>query len=133
MSAIIVYFTRCDGSTVELTNTAWEHMSPEHAVDFSYPLQQQFICYSRNHPAISLADLRRMAGSRWLLLIGKCAKCGSVHLADRMIDRTTTPNNHPCDARCTFARGHLCECVCGGRNHGAGQRSASLFDESEVA
>ena len=25
-----------------------------------------------------------------------------------------------CDARCTNARGHNCECSCGGENHGAG-------------
>lgn len=25
----------------------------------------------------------------------------------------------PCDARCTSARGHKCECSCGGRNHGS--------------
>ncbi len=24
----------------------------------------------------------------------------------------------PCDARCTSARGHNCECSCGGANHG---------------
>jgi hypothetical protein len=24
----------------------------------------------------------------------------------------------PCDARCTGARGHNCECQCGGKNHG---------------
>lgn len=26
----------------------------------------------------------------------------------------------PCDARCTNAKGHNCECSCGGKNHGAG-------------
>lgn len=26
----------------------------------------------------------------------------------------------PCDERCTEAKGHKCECACGGRNHGAG-------------
>jgi hypothetical protein len=27
-------------------------------------------------------------------------------------------STHPCDERCTSARGHLCECSCGGVNHG---------------
>ena len=27
---------------------------------------------------------------------------------------------HTCDARCMYATGKLCECSCGGRNHGAG-------------
>lgn len=26
--------------------------------------------------------------------------------------------DHKCDARCTSARGHNCECSCGGVNHG---------------
>lgn len=26
----------------------------------------------------------------------------------------------PCDHRCQFARGRICVCRCGGRNHGAG-------------
>lgn len=30
-----------------------------------------------------------------------------------------------CDARCTGARGHNCECQCGGKNHGAGNASAA--------
>lgn len=27
-------------------------------------------------------------------------------------------NETPCDGRCTGARGHVCECSCGGANHG---------------
>lgn len=27
-------------------------------------------------------------------------------------------NQTPCDARCTDAKGHNCECSCGGQNHG---------------
>jgi hypothetical protein len=30
-----------------------------------------------------------------------------------------SPADRLCDARCHEARGPLCECVCGGRNHGA--------------
>jgi len=26
---------------------------------------------------------------------------------------------HPCDERCTSAKGHKCECSCGGKNHGS--------------
>ena len=32
----------------------------------------------------------------------------------------------PCDARCTEARGHKCECSCGGANHGAGAQLSYL-------
>ncbi len=28
------------------------------------------------------------------------------------------PAGHPCDIRCTSARGILCECTCNGKNHG---------------
>lgn len=28
--------------------------------------------------------------------------------------------DHKCDARCLNAKGHSCECACGGKNHGAG-------------
>ncbi len=31
----------------------------------------------------------------------------------------------PCDARCTGARGHNCECSCGGANHGAANAIAA--------
>ncbi len=30
-----------------------------------------------------------------------------------------TNPDHKCDARCTGATGHDCECACGGKNHGA--------------
>lgn len=26
--------------------------------------------------------------------------------------------NHECDARCLNSKGHICECACGGANHG---------------
>lgn len=29
-------------------------------------------------------------------------------------------STHRCDARCLYATGKLCECSCGGKNHGAG-------------
>lgn len=36
----------------------------------------------------------------------------------RRITRPSRPSNHKCDARCRGARGHQCECSCGGRYHG---------------
>lgn len=38
-------------------------------------------------------------------------------LTFRQVKGTVT--NHVCDARCTSAKGHKCECSCGGANHGA--------------
>lgn len=36
----------------------------------------------------------------------------------RTIYRKTNPSNHVCDARCRHAKGHNCECSCGGEFHG---------------
>jgi len=38
----------------------------------------------------------------------------------RVIYRKSNPSNHKCDARCRNAKGHNCECSCGGQFHGAG-------------
>jgi hypothetical protein len=32
----------------------------------------------------------------------------------------------PCDDRCVYAKGNLCECSCGGKNHGK-HYDASIF------
>ncbi len=39
-------------------------------------------------------------------------------LAWKQVDGTLNPD-HKCDVRCTSAKGHNCECSCGGANHGA--------------
>jgi hypothetical protein len=36
----------------------------------------------------------------------------------RAIEFKSSPSLHQCDDRCTHARGHKCECSCGGANHG---------------
>jgi len=38
----------------------------------------------------------------------------------RSIQYKSNPSLHKCDARCMNATGHICECSCGGLNHGAG-------------
>jgi len=43
--------------------------------------------------------------------------CGRPVYPSDVKGRTT---EQPCDARCTSAKGHNCECSCGGKNHGAG-------------
>ena len=40
----------------------------------------------------------------------------SVDLRDIVARKTETP----CGPRCTHAKGHVCDCSCGGRNHGSG-------------
>lgn len=38
----------------------------------------------------------------------------------RTIFYKSNPSLHKCDARCRHAKGHNCECSCGGEFHGAG-------------
>jgi hypothetical protein len=38
--------------------------------------------------------------------------------ATRWIHYSNKPSLHKCDARCMGAKGHNCECSCGGKNHG---------------
>lgn len=74
-------------------------------------------------------------------MIGRCAVRGCTHTvkmeANQYIDwnghrcekhpryplnwkgiKGTVNLEHVCDSRCTNARGHNCECACGGANHG---------------
>lgn len=38
----------------------------------------------------------------------------------RSIQFKSNPSLHKCDGRCVHAKGHICECACGGANHGTG-------------
>lgn len=44
-----------------------------------------------------------------------CPKC-SKPMSMAVVQGTVT--DHVCDERCTEAKGHKCECSCGGANHG---------------
>lgn len=46
---------------------------------------------------------------------GLCPTCGKMMKYGEIKAVTT---DHVCDARCTNATGHKCECSCGGVNHG---------------
>lgn len=50
--------------------------------------------------------------------LGLCPGCGKKMEYSWLV--ATTRLGVPCDARCTGARGHTCDCSCGGKNHGAG-------------
>lgn len=45
-----------------------------------------------------------------------CA-CGRRH---KITTIKGTKNETPCGAKCLHSKGHVCECSCGGANHGAG-------------
>lgn len=42
--------------------------------------------------------------------------CGAGTMVAKLLKATTT--EHECSARCMASKGHVCECACGGKNHG---------------
>ena len=48
--------------------------------------------------------------------LGVCDSCGHAMTFSSLVARVQA--DVPCDARCTGARGHSCDCSCGGKNHG---------------
>lgn len=58
---------------------------------------------------------------------------GRIFPVTRSIAFKRHPRPVPCDYRCMFARGHDCECSCGGKNHGRGDAGAQvdLFEDEE--
>lgn len=52
--------------------------------------------------------------------VGKHPVTGAIIPITRLISFADKPKLHVCDARCMNAKGHNCECSCGGANHGKG-------------
>ena len=48
--------------------------------------------------------------------LGLCPQCGHLMRGGEL--KAHLVEDHKCDARCTGARGHNCDCSCGGKNHG---------------
>lgn len=48
--------------------------------------------------------------------LGLCPQCGNLMSQGKLSGRFVA--DHVCDSRCTGARGHSCDCSCGGANHG---------------
>lgn len=42
--------------------------------------------------------------------------CGNIRILKAVVGRVT---DHQCGARCTSSIGPVCDCECGGRNHGS--------------
>lgn len=55
-------------------------------------------------------------------IAGECS-CGSLHAVERTINRKDNPSNHKCGDKCRNAKGFSCECSCGGKFHGHGNRA----------
>ncbi len=82
----------------------------------------------RQFPGALVVGVRRNGSSEYggdpLAL---CRECG-MPMAWGALEACRRPEV-PCDERCTHARGHKCDCSCGGTNHGRGWQigSAGLF------
>ena len=53
-------------------------------------------------------------------MAGMPADKSAVYPVTRWVRFKINPSLHKCDARCRNAKGHDCECSCGGEFHGAG-------------
>ncbi len=49
----------------------------------------------------------------------RCPKCHHLNVAFNQVVGTVV-STRPCDERCMGATGHVCNCSCGGKNHGKG-------------
>lgn len=54
--------------------------------------------------------------------MGLCPSCGKMMQFGKL--KGYVVPDCPCDKRCTGARGHNCECSCGGVNHGSDWQAA---------
>jgi hypothetical protein len=54
-------------------------------------------------------------------MVGETIERNAVMPVTRTIFYKSNPSLHKCDGRCTHAKGHDCECSCGGKNHGRGE------------
>ncbi len=54
--------------------------------------------------------------------LGLCPQCGRLMNQGELKGRVVP--EVPCDSRCTGARGHNCDCSCGGANHGSSWKAA---------
>lgn len=60
----------------------------------------------------------------------RCVGCSRSYKIDRLKARLSA---HKCDARCTNAKGHNCECSCGGKNHASQAIAAGLESPGEYS
>jgi hypothetical protein len=59
-------------------------------------------------------------GTKASNFVGTCSVCGQRHQAMRKVEYKAHPSKHECNAKCMGAHGRsmVCECKCGGKNHG---------------
>ena len=109
---LIRLFSDVDGETVEL---------------FGYISGMERAEFSARFPGIT----GRRYDSRRMQVAADAS--GRVRPVTRSIEFKKTRTPKRCDARCLYARGHDCECACGGVNHGRGDAGAQneMFGDSD--
>lgn len=71
-------------------------------------------------------------GSSIPFYLGICCAKHKWELRWNVVNGTFS-QDHKCDARCVNAKGHNCECSCGGANHGKGYDLPVFKFNAEVA
>ena len=59
------------------------------------------------------------AGALVLMNARAACTCGNTAVPVKAVEGRVVPE-HKCDARCVNSKGHVCDCSCGGKNHGSG-------------
>lgn len=67
---------------------------------------------------VHLPEGRTLRATDCVPSFGRSCACGSTVFVQPVVGRMNETVR--CDARCTSATGHKCECSCGGKNHGSG-------------
>lgn len=116
------YFTTIDGQPVEITP-----MQPDIRLRMTWS-GAKFGTDAIKSESGRVVIKEKSVGEHWMheftyRHLGRHTN-GKVYEADRVIFRKSNPSNHKCDARCLSAKGHNCECSCGGKFHGAGALAA---------
>jgi hypothetical protein len=100
--ANVKYFGTCNGETVQLVNPGYA----DRKHDFERMIGRPMVAGEK------------MVRDCQLFAFGTCPICGKKHVAERVIMYGNNPKLHKCSDRCLAAKGHDCECQCGGANHG---------------
>lgn len=95
------HFSFCGAHAVELARPFFAHLAKDYARLTGSPYAGE-----------------KLVRNAHLFACGYCPLCDGVHATVRKVEYSSNPSNHLCNAACMFARGPLCECSCGGLNHG---------------
>lgn len=83
------------------------------------------VCTSKFHNWMPVEPIERALGLTGCNVTElpriKCSGCGVGRMVGKPIEGRVNPAVK-CGAKCTHAKGHVCECECGGANHGQGYR-----------